>query len=125
MVGIDGKGSETMQTNRANDLRARVFISCGQAKGSAEESTASALAARLQVEGFDPYIAVQEQTLRGLRENIFAQLAQSEYFVFIDFKREPLEGTDPPVCRGSLFTHQELAIASYLDMPLLAFQESG
>ena len=27
--------------------------------------------------------------------------------------------------RGSLFSHQELALASYLDIPLLAFQEKG
>jgi hypothetical protein len=27
--------------------------------------------------------------------------------------------------RGSLFSHQELAVASYLDIPLLAFQEKG
>jgi hypothetical protein len=108
----------------ANDLRGTVFISCGQAKGE-EESIAKAVADKLQGLGFDFYIAVQEQTLRGLKENIFRNLEKSEYFLFIDFKREPLQTRASPVCRGSLFSHQELAIASYLDINVLAFQESG
>lgn len=104
---------------------ARVFISCGQSKRSDEVATADAVAKRLRELGFDPYIAVQEQTLRGLKENIFEQLSKSEYFIFIDFKREQLAQSDPPTSRGSLFSHQELAIASFLDIRLLAFQESG
>jgi hypothetical protein len=56
---------------------------------------------------FDAYIAVEEQTLRGLTENIFARLANSEYFLFDDFKRDRLEGSNEH--RGSLFSHQELA----------------
>jgi hypothetical protein len=55
-----------MHTNRANTRRATVFISCGQAKGTDEEATASAVASRLRELGFDAYIAVQEQTLRGI-----------------------------------------------------------
>jgi hypothetical protein len=105
--------------------RARVFISCGQSRHSDEVATASDLAARLRELGFDPYIAVQEQTLRGIKENIFEQLSKSEYFIFVDFKREQLVVSGPLTCRGSLFSHQELALASYLDIPLLAFQESG
>lgn len=50
-----------------DDIRATVFISCGQAKGTAEEATALAVARRLQRLGFDPYIAAQQQTLRGLQ----------------------------------------------------------
>src|SRR5438477_12554495 len=110
---------------RPDEPRARVFISCGQSRGSDEESTASDIATRLRELGFDPYIAVQEQTLRGLKENIFEQLAKSEYFVFVDFKREQLANSGPPIHRGSLFSHQELAVASYLDIDLMAFQESG
>jgi hypothetical protein len=114
-----------METNRSDEPRARVFISCGQSKGTAEEQTASAVAHTLQELGFDPYIGVQEQTLRGLKENIFGQLTKSEYFVFIDFKREQLANFQPPVHRGSLFSHQELALASYLEIDVLALQESG
>jgi hypothetical protein len=114
-----------MHSSPSGKSRARVFIGCGQAKGSDEEITAAAVASRLERLGFDPYVAVQEQTLRDLKENIFEQLAKSEYYIFVDFKREELAKTNPPVCRGSLFSHQELALASYLEIPLLAFQESG
>jgi len=103
-----------------------VFISCGQAKGTDEERIAAEIARRLQELGFDPYIAIQEQTLLGLKENIFARLENSEYYLFIDFKRERLVGlTSDAECRGSLFAHQELALASYLGIDVLAFQEEG
>ena len=120
-----------------NETRAKVFISCGQAKGE-EQATANAVGNKLRELGFDFYIAVQEQTLRGLKENIFRQLETSEYFIFVDFKREilwtcpgklanalKLVSKAPLIHRGSLFSHQELAIASYLDIGVLAFQESG
>lgn len=106
-------------------MGARVFISCGQSKGTDEESTAKEVAEKLTRLGYEPYIGVQEQTLRGLKENIFRQLEQTEYFIFIDFKREELANRETRVCRGSLFSHQELALASYLDIDVLAFQESG
>lgn len=70
-------------------------------------------------------MAVEEQTLRGLKENIFAQLERSEYFVFVDFKREQLAEANSTVHRGSLFSHQELALASFLEIPVVAFQEKG
>jgi hypothetical protein len=108
--------------------RARVFISCGQNKDTNEVAIAGEIKARLEKLGFDPYIAVEEQTFRGLTENIFRQLSSSEYFIFVDFKREKLEAED--VHRGSLFSHQELALASYLlgrdtEIKLLALQEAG
>jgi hypothetical protein len=103
---------------------ARVFISCGQAKGTDEEQIATQIADRLAHAGFQPYVAVAEQTLAGLTQNIFWRLRNSEYFVFIDFKRELLGGID--VHRGSLFSHQELAIAAFLNFEnLVAFQEAG
>ena len=108
-----------------NEPRARVFISCGQSKGTDEEGTARKIAAKLSRLGYEPYIGVQEQTLKGLKENIFAQLGKSDYFIFIDFKREQLTNEKPRVYRGSLFSHQELALASYLGIDVLAFQESG
>jgi hypothetical protein len=66
-------------------LRARVFISCGQSKGTSEIDIAHRIAERLEEEGFDPYVAVEEQTLVGLTENIFGRLRNSEYFLFVDF----------------------------------------
>jgi len=113
-------------------IRARIFISCGQTKDSDELATAKKIRERLYDLGFDPYIAVEEQTLSGLKENIFRQLRDSEYFVFVDFARERLVPRGRRLIwapglqqRGSLFSHQELAVASFLDLPLLAFQEKG
>ena len=111
-----------MEKDKATELHARVFISCGQSKNTEEVLIAAKIKQMLLDLGFDPYVAVEEQTLRGLKENLFEQLAKSEYFVFVDFKREPLGGD---LHRGSLFCHQELAIASYLDIPVLAVQEDG
>jgi hypothetical protein len=103
--------------------RARVFISCGQSKTSDEPCVASKIRDRLRELGFDPYIAVEEQSLRGLTENVFAQLRKSEYFLFVDFKREKL--ADSEFHRGSLFSQQELAIASLLNIEVAALQEKG
>lgn len=115
-----------MEGNEPAVLRARVFISCGQAKGTKEETTAIAISDRLRALGFEPYVAIQEQSLRGLKENIFARLEESEYYLFIDFKREKLLGKrGRRYYRGSLFAHQELALASYLGLEVLAFQEVG
>ena len=110
-------------TEHATLRRARVFISCGQNKKTNEVMIAGQIREKLEKLGFDPYIAVEEQTLRGLKENIFRQLSTSEYFLFVDFKREKLENED--VHRGSLFSHQELALASFLDIEMLAFREAG
>jgi len=103
--------------------KARVFISCGQNRNSDEIAVAKAIADSLSGLGYDPYIAVQEQTLRGLTQNIFRQLADSEYLIFIDSRREQLANSTD--YRGSLFSHQELAIAAFLDLDVLAFQEAG
>jgi len=110
-----------MPTNK-EELRARVFISCGQSKGFDERATANAIAERLKALGFEPFIATEQQTLNGIRDYIFERLSNSEYFLFVDFKRERLGDDD---YRGSLFSHQELALASYLGIDVLAFQEAG
>jgi len=104
-------------------LRAKVFISCGQRGDTVEVKIASEIAQVLVGLGFEPYIASQENTLRGLKENIFSQLETSEYFLFVDFPREQFANCSEH--RGSLFSHQELAIASYLDMRVIAFQQKG
>jgi hypothetical protein len=125
------------------DIRSRVFISCGQQKGTDEVEIAQEIAQKLEKEGFEPYIAVEEQTLKGLKENIFRILSESEYLIFIDFKRERLyrenndtgkhresffsrfkrKRLDTGKHRGSLFSHQELAIATFLDIEALLFRE--
>jgi hypothetical protein len=104
-------------------LKAKVFISCGQKKETNEVKVACEIAKILEEMGFEPYIAAQEQTLRGLKENIFSQIVTSEYFLFIDFSREQF--ADSSEYRGSLFSHQELAVASFLDIKVTAFQQKG
>jgi hypothetical protein len=111
--------------NIQNNLKARVFLSCGQREKD-EIAITDEIALKLQKMGFELYIAVREQTLRGFTENILPGLDESEYYIFIDFKREQLiENSRPNGFRGSLFSHQELAIATYLKKPVIAFQEKG
>ena len=102
------------------DIKARVFVSCGQSKDEIE--VARNISRKLSDMGFDPFVALEEQTLKGIKENVFPKLEESEYFIFVDFKREKLENDD---YRGSLFSHQELAVATFLDKDVLAFQEKG
>jgi hypothetical protein len=54
-------------------------------------------------------------------------LSECEYYLFIDFKREKLitDNSDGVYHRGSLFSNQELAVAIYLDKPIISFQEKG
>ena len=108
-------------------MTTRIFISCGQNDEYGEIAVAQAVARRLTDLGFEPFIAKEVQSLRSLRENLFPQLRDSEYFLFIDFKREIIGEDEQGVeeRRGSLFSHQELAIASYLEIPLLGFRETG
>jgi len=103
--------------------KAKVFISCGQRKSTDEFEIAEKIESGLIGLGFEAYIATTRQTLRGIKESIFPELESSDYFLFIDFKREQLDNEN--LWRGSLFSHQELAVASYLDKEVIAFQEKG
>jgi hypothetical protein len=105
--------------------RAKVFISCGQQRESSEREIANRIATRLREEGYDPYVAFEQQSLRAVKENIFPELQSAEYLIFIDFPRNRLEDSEPPIYRGSLFSHQELAIAAFLDLDVIALQEDG
>jgi hypothetical protein len=109
-------------------MRSRVFLSCGQAKGTDEADIAHQIGQRIEALGFACYVAIGDQTLASIRENIFRQLELAQYFLFIDFKREQIiarGATTSTHCRGSLFSHQELGLASYLELPCLVFQEAG
>ncbi|NUM38791.1 MAG: hypothetical protein HUU52_06630 [Armatimonadetes bacterium] len=105
-----------------HELRPKVFISCGQHTED-ERGIARQIADELSKFGFEPYVAVIEQTVEGLKNNLFRQLETSEYFLFIDFKREQIANSADH--RGSLFTNQELAIASFLGLEAIGFQEVG
>ena len=120
------------------ELKAKVFISCGQRRGTDEERIAKEIKEFLEKElGYEGYVALDDQTVKGIPEAILYELETSEYFLFIDFKREGLVPDNPRPQqvydtllsglprRGSLFSHQELAVASYLKMPIIAFHEEG
>jgi hypothetical protein len=102
-------------------MEAKIFLSCGQCENSDEPQVAKRIEAKLGKLGFHCYVAAKVQSLRSLRENIFDQLRDTDYMVFVDFKREKLDAKKTH--RGSLFANQELAIASFLEIPVVAFQE--
>jgi len=98
----------------------KVFISCGQA--SAEERvTAAELSQWLSNRGFLPYVAIQAQSIQDVNSAIISELKTSDYYIFIDFPRELLEGDPDGAHRGSLFTHQEMAIAYILGFERVLF----
>jgi hypothetical protein len=103
-------------------MKSTIFLSCGQKKATDEPAIAQEIKTRLEKLGFDVYIAVEQTTLKGVKESIFPNLERAEYFLFVDFKRENL-GQDSH--RGSVFCQQELALAAYLELGVLMFQEEG
>ena len=87
-------------------MAAKVFISCGQASPE-ERDVAQSLAGWFTSQGYFPYVAIQVQSILDLNASIIGELKTSDYYLFINFKRDQLSNG----YRGSLFTNQELAIA--------------
>jgi len=100
---------------------ARVFISCGQGNRK-EKGIGKSVQDYFAGRGFETYFAEAVHSSEGLTENIFRFLNQSEYFVFIDFKRENLSANEH---RGSLFVNQEIAMATFLNLIGVGFVEKG
>jgi hypothetical protein len=101
--------------------KARVFISCGQ-RIDREISIGKSVEDFIKGKGFETYFAERVHSPDALTDNIFKFLGRSEYFVFIDFKREEI---NKDVYRGSLFVNQEVAIATFLKIPGAGFCEKG
>lgn len=101
--------------------KARLFISCGQASDR-EKNIGLEVERYFQSRGFETYFAEKVHSPEGLTEHIFKFLKESEYFVFIDFKRSKLSEAE---FRGSLFVGQEIGIATFLKIPGLGFLEKG
>ena len=101
--------------------KARVFISCGQVNDR-EKGVGKSVQDYFAKRGFETYFAEEVHSSEGLTENIFRFLNQSEYFVFIDFKRDSLSVDEH---RGSLFVNQEIAIATFLNLIGVGFVEKG
>lgn len=88
-------------------LKSRVFISCGQSSEE-ERNIAREIKERLERElNFDAYVAIIDHSVNSLTQNIFDKLEHSEYFLFLDFKREPINEREQ-VYRGSLFRIKSL-----------------
>lgn len=101
--------------------KARVFISCGQSTDR-ERNIGLEVERYFRGRGFETYFAEKVHSPEGLTEHIFKYLKESEYFVFIDFKRCKLSEGE---FRGSLFVGQEIGIATFLKIPGLGFLEKG
>lgn len=103
-------------------MAAQIFVSCGQATDR-ERAIAAALRRVLEEDGFSVYVAIEAQSVEDVNSGIIRQLERSDYYVFIDFRREALGNN---CFRGSVFTHQELAIAHRSGFEhTLFFQETG
>jgi hypothetical protein len=101
--------------------KARVFISCGQ-RTQREKNIGLEIDRFFKDKGFETYFAEKVHSPEALTEHIFKFLRESEYFVFIDFKREKISKDD---FRGSLFVNQEIGISTFLKIPGLGFFENG
>ena len=105
------------------DAATKIFISCGQ-RTEHERKIVEVLKAKLDSLGYQTYVAIEDQSIEDLADNIFHNLSTSEYCLFIDFKREKVMGSDgEPFFRGSLFSNQELALAKFLNLEVLPFRE--
>lgn len=106
-------------------MTAQVFLSCGQAD-ERERNVASRIKSALSERGFEVYIAIQAQSIQDVNAGIIRQLERSDYYVFVDFRRERLGAAANSEARGSLFTHQELALAYRSGFErVLLFQDRG
>ena len=96
-----------------------VFLSCGQRPG--EKELAREIQQMIERE-FKPMKCYNADLVQGFDDvmSITEQLARSDYYLFVDFKRD-----DDPV-PISVFTHQEFALARDWQInEMLAFQEEG
>ncbi|MFA5109798.1 MAG: hypothetical protein WC443_00175 [Desulfobaccales bacterium] len=101
--------------------KARVFISCGQ-RTAREKNIGLEIDRFFRDRGFETYFAEKVHSPEALTDHIFKFLRESEYFVFIDFKRDKISEED---FRGSLFVSQEIGISTFLKIPGLGFYERG
>jgi hypothetical protein len=108
-------------------MPAKVFISCGQ--GIAQErDVARQLDQWFASQGFQPYVAIEVQSILDLNAGIIGELKTSDYYLFVNFRREEVTAfAGTKFYRGSLYTNQELAIAYALgfDHMLLINQKNA
>ena len=103
-------------------MAGKVFISCGQ-RGQQEKGIAEKVRDLLESLEFNTYLAFKIMSLNDIM-TIVKELRSSDYYLFIDFLRDPKDPQDLPC---SLFTHQEMAIAHHLGFKenIIALQQKG
>ncbi|HEY2293128.1 MAG TPA: hypothetical protein VGM86_20695 [Thermoanaerobaculia bacterium] len=101
---------------------ATVFLSCGQRKG--EREIAKQIEQMITDEfHMGCYNADSVQGFDDVMSIITEHLSKTDYYLFIDFKREPVNPGDLEI---SVFTHQEFALARAWEIKdIIAFQEEG
>lgn len=96
-------------------MPSKVFISCGQGDDEERQIT-SQIKTWLIGQGYNPYVAIETQSIQDVNTSIIGNLKTSDYYIFIDFAREKIGRKNcSPIFRGSLFTNQELAVAYMLE----------
>lgn len=91
-------------------MAGRIFISCGQANAN-EIAVAAGISKWLRSEGFDPYVAIETQSILDLNSGIIGELKKADFYLFVNFRRDNIVSGNSTFFRGSMFTNQELGIA--------------
>lgn len=102
-------------------VKSKVFVSCGQ-DSLEEKQIARRTVELLEARGFYVYLAIEVQTILEINERIIRELKNSDYYLFVNFRRDPI-GDE---FRGSLFSNQEFAIAYALGFErILVINQEG
>lgn len=101
-------------------MAGRVFISCGQATPD-EVAVATNISSWLHSKGFDPYVAIETQSILDLNSGIIGELKKSDFYLFINFRRDNIGHLGSSFFRGSVFTNQELSIAYAMEFEKCLF----
>jgi hypothetical protein len=69
-------------------MRSKVFISCGQRPR--ERAVARSLSQLPRQRGFNVYLAINAQTILEINAEIMGELKNSDYYLFVNFRREQI-----------------------------------
>jgi hypothetical protein len=120
---LSTKRASTAYTHRfGGPLKSKIFLSCGQR--AKEHRVASQIERMLTRRGFEVYVAKDVQSIPEINSGIIRELKDSDCYLFVNFCREELEKGE---YRGSLFSHQEFAVAYALgfDNKILVVNQKG
>jgi len=108
-------------------MNSKIFLSCGQ-RGK-EVTIARKIKSELVKQGFEVHFAIDVQSIPEINSGIIGELKNSDFYLFVNFCRDPIgrDEKDHVEYRGSLFSHQEFAIAYALgfDDKILVVNQKG